>query len=312
MAKQTRLIRGRKAKVKTMKRRKANAKTMKKPQRRTRLGLMKRKRFTRKVKRGGEWTYNEAQLRVAVADLDPVFKNECNKEADDCTDLIKAVKEYIKVYYKDTYIFFYIQKNDIDSEIKEIIIAYTKKYKFKIERIIVHLINSFILTRFIKFVKDVVVTSDDGDAWAKITELQSAIENYENINSSLLDWKTANSKNFTPSPEEDSTGYTYKYLQAYEKYEKKQAILDSEKNKLDKQQEKTIITLINKIKSIQIPESLRQSILTDEEKPPAQNVSLQVEKVPAPFYDIASQERSPNNNGEYDVFGADEDNEEEE
>jgi hypothetical protein len=63
MAKQTRSTRGRKAKVKTMKRRKANAKvnakvnanatTMKKPQRRTRLGLMKRKRITRKVKRGG-------------------------------------------------------------------------------------------------------------------------------------------------------------------------------------------------------------------------------------------------------------------
>ena len=58
MAKQTRSTRRKaKAKAKTIKRRKAKvnakAKTMKKPQRRTRLGLMKRKRFTRKSKRGG-------------------------------------------------------------------------------------------------------------------------------------------------------------------------------------------------------------------------------------------------------------------
>ena len=99
MAKQTRSTR-RKAKAK--------AKTMKKPQRRTRSHLMKRKRFTRKVKRGGKepkwWEFRkkkeekeekekkESQVRTAnimarlyeqYGETPPDEKEEEEKEEDE-------------------------------------------------------------------------------------------------------------------------------------------------------------------------------------------------------------------------------------
>jgi len=111
MAKQTRSTRGRKAKVKTMKRRKANATTMK---RRTRLGFMKRKRITRKVgKRGGE--FNKYVLEDAVEAADNKrFKNSCKSESDDCKDVIDAVKEKIRLNYTNTIFYEFIEKEEED------------------------------------------------------------------------------------------------------------------------------------------------------------------------------------------------------
>ena len=101
MAKQTRSTRRKaKTKAKTMRRRKAKvnakAKTMKKPQRRTRLGLMKRKRFTRKVKRGGAWQKDYALENVFVNRDNDRFKETCKTENDDCKDVIDAVKTHIE------------------------------------------------------------------------------------------------------------------------------------------------------------------------------------------------------------------------
>jgi hypothetical protein len=78
-----------------MKRRKANAKTMKKPQRRTRLGLMKRKRITRKAKRGGAWRYDPLE-NVVKAEENERFKETCKEKSDDCKDVIDAVKTHIE------------------------------------------------------------------------------------------------------------------------------------------------------------------------------------------------------------------------
>lgn len=316
MAKQTRSTRGRKAKVKTMKRRKAKvnakAKTMKKQQRRTRLGLMKRKRITRKVKRGGGWAWLEAKIKKEREEtikalllkekqekawqewqknfppLDgDVAELNCNTENDDCIELIEAVKKFIEVYYPNTYIFFDIQKNNIDSAIKKSIIVYKKNNKkiFKMEGIISRLIFHFILTGFIKFVKDVLDDFYDTDKInsdalnKKITELKQLkhdIRTHERNNMLLVEYDKNN-----PGPE----------------------VEDAKIKKLITELTEANRNLMNKIISIQIPESLRQYILTDEEKQPAQENSAQVEENPAPVYDMAAANESIG----YKSFGDDKD-----
>ena len=266
MAKKTRSTR---RKTKTMKR--CKAKTMKKPQRRTRLGLMKRKRFTRKVKRGGEWAYDEAQLHRAVAELDSVFEGKCNEDADDCTKLIKAFKEYIRIHYPDTYIFFYIQKNNIDTEIKETIIAYNKKNKFKIDGIIHDLIEkNKILTRFIEWFDKVMYNVDDDPMYNvdddpsnsvfvdKRESLKLLIKNYKKVNQQLSQWEYKRTL-----PQRAQAPYAGVSFYPGD--------LIIEKNQIDKDKKIIINDLINEIKSIEIPESLRQSILTDKEKSELEN-----------------------------------------
>ena len=106
MAKQTRSTRRKaKAKAKTMRRRKAKviakAKTIKKPQRRTRLGLMKRKRFTRKVKGGGFWEENNVrilkesqQLKVDIEKLEKAIKIEVDRIKPEIVKLKESIRKH--------------------------------------------------------------------------------------------------------------------------------------------------------------------------------------------------------------------------
>jgi hypothetical protein len=208
-----------------------------------------------------------------------------------------------------------MQKNNFDSEIKKSIIEYKKNNKnfFKIEGII-HIIFHFICNRFIEFVNvvDKTKTSDD-DVWDKLPELQNAIKTYKSINSLLNDWEEKNFENNL------NVELTYESYSKFAKYQATQKILDIEKEELDKQQQTILNELINKIKFIEIPESLRQYILTDEEKPPAEDNSAQVkEKQPQVEenlaqelvkYDIAT-DNVPNVG--YTVVGDNEDNEDNE
>jgi len=132
MAKQTRSTRGRKAKVKTMKRRKAkanakvNATTMKKPQRRTRLGLMKRKRITRKVKKwsgdGGmfDWQKKKQEI-ISLNQQRENIRNDYYKTHKAYKILLKKLEDNVRNYRWDgeTVLSYYANVEKEDTKIEK-------------------------------------------------------------------------------------------------------------------------------------------------------------------------------------------------
>jgi hypothetical protein len=337
MAKQTRSTRGRKAKAKTMKRRKANAKTMKKPQRRTRLGLMKRKRFTRKVKRGGqgerarerERERKTGQVRraenrrngIKERDIDAIINSEDKerkeREKERERERLFMDKIDLAVRQHNNTNFIESCKNDtgycknlIDEIKKHIQITYPNTY----------ISNYLLLNNTDDAIKKFIYDLSGNDLQVNQASIKTIVEQL--INNTILtnyinefqENEAVTAYNAAKNVFNDNMAfYNARFddfhedmnapIRDFDEYDDNETVLQN----LNRSKR----ILLTQIKTVKINNDT-QPILTDKEKPPTQENSAQEKENSAQElveYDIAT-DNDPNVG--YVVVGDDEDNEDEE